>query len=560
MNLLAPLASGVNGAANGVAILYARGTTTPVTYYKDFEASQAVASTAAGVALDANGRLIAYVNQLTDVLVLDVNGVVLCEFVGGAAAASVEVISQSFTGTRYVDGSTGAGYPTTLQAVLDLIFGSFGATNFKVLANGSALTLQAAFASFSNLFFNVRTYGAFGDGVADDGASIQAAIAAAAATSTTGGIVFFPPGVYRSTAIITLPTGVSMMGTGGVSSKLAFDSAIIAEGLLVNLSQPCVTTITGMWITTINTNFVNPLVQVAAGGAAVTIADCYLGNSTTTKGNVIKNTSVAGAYSNLVVERCLLQNNADITMVSQTSNGKTTLRGCTFTIGFVGAYSSVMLSLIENFLVDNCTFNSTTATSGTCIYVQFAPTTNSTRAIISNNLFGGNSGITVTALKNSLAVPIYDCQEYGNTFGDVNGVVLAYAYATDGYADIVNMVTTRSHGSRVGRSATYITNANQLIDAKSYGVISIRRSGAGAQTLTGTQGSLGDVLTVAVLNESGGALNVQFGAQFAMDLGVVIIAVNPAQRGYVQFMWLSANPSGTAGQWVQTSKLTTGVL
>jgi hypothetical protein len=46
----------------------------------------------------------------------------------------------------------------------------------------------------SALVFNVKSYGALGNGTTDDTAAIQAAYTAAAAAG--GGIVFFPAGVY----------------------------------------------------------------------------------------------------------------------------------------------------------------------------------------------------------------------------------------------------------------------------------------------------------------------------------------------------------------------------
>src|SRR5262249_20375372 len=58
--------------------------------------------------------------------------------------------------------------------------------------------------------YNVREFGADGDGEADDTAKIQAAIDAA---RTTGGIVFFPPGTY-STRRLTLHSRVHLRGSG----------------------------------------------------------------------------------------------------------------------------------------------------------------------------------------------------------------------------------------------------------------------------------------------------------------------------------------------------------
>lgn len=565
MHLISALASGVNGAANGTALLLARGSSLPVVYYKDFEATQAIQSTLSGVALDANGSFIAYVNQLTDVKVLDVNGAVLREFVSADNATSVEVINPSFTGVDYVTGVSAANKPTTLDAILSLVLASFGSTNFNVLALGSSVTLQSAIAGLAGLFYNVKSYGAIGDGVADDGASITAAITAAAASVGTGGIVFFPPGRYRSTSIITLPSGVSMMGAGGVSSKLQWDSAVIAEGLLVSTAQGGVTRISGMWFGSVNTNFTAPLIQVNIGGL-VTIEDCLFGGELTTKGkNIVWNgAGISSALTHLVVERCMLQNNADLPLITQTSTGRLSVRSCTLLLygGNIlgGAYSSAVADLVGNFLIDNCRLDATLLTGGTCTYIQFAPTALMASCSVTNCKFSGVFGAVVvpTALKNTLAVPLYDAMESGNTFGDSVGSVTPYAYTTDGYADIVNEGSTcRYHGSRVGRVATYITNGNQQIDPKQYGVIFIKRTAAGAQTLTATKGSLGDKVTVAILNETAGALTPVFGGpDFAMDptLGGAALNANANTRSYVTFEWMSVNPSGTGGQWVQISK------
>ncbi len=62
------------------------------------------------------------------------------------------------------------------------------------------------------MVYDVRDYGAVGDGVADDTAAISAAISAAHAST---GVLYLPTGVYRTTAELTVsPYRVSVRGDG----------------------------------------------------------------------------------------------------------------------------------------------------------------------------------------------------------------------------------------------------------------------------------------------------------------------------------------------------------
>lgn len=58
--------------------------------------------------------------------------------------------------------------------------------------------------------FDVRDSGAAGDGIADDGPAIRAAMAKARA----GGIVRFPPGTFRVTETLIVPQGIRLAGAG----------------------------------------------------------------------------------------------------------------------------------------------------------------------------------------------------------------------------------------------------------------------------------------------------------------------------------------------------------
>jgi len=57
--------------------------------------------------------------------------------------------------------------------------------------------------------YNVKAYGAVGDGVTDDTTAVQAAIDAA---EVSGGIVFFPAGTYKITSPLTVEFGIILEG------------------------------------------------------------------------------------------------------------------------------------------------------------------------------------------------------------------------------------------------------------------------------------------------------------------------------------------------------------
>lgn len=65
-----------------------------------------------------------------------------------------------------------------------------------------------------SLVFNVRDYGARGDGIAYDRPAIHKAVAAASAAG--GGIVYLPPGTYNLNLLnpIEVPDEVTLRGYG----------------------------------------------------------------------------------------------------------------------------------------------------------------------------------------------------------------------------------------------------------------------------------------------------------------------------------------------------------
>lgn len=78
------------------------------------------------------------------------------------------------------------------------------------------MTLFVVDAPSSGIYINAKdpAYGAKGDGVTDDTAALQAALAAAAG----GGACFIPAGVYLVTASLLYPGNTKILGTGDASS------------------------------------------------------------------------------------------------------------------------------------------------------------------------------------------------------------------------------------------------------------------------------------------------------------------------------------------------------
>ena len=77
------------------------------------------------------------------------------------------------------------------------------------------------------IYYNAKNYGAVGDGTTDDTAAIQAAINA---MPNTGGTVFLPPGTYKITASLTVPTtmtqGFGLKGAGPQASVISLANSV----------------------------------------------------------------------------------------------------------------------------------------------------------------------------------------------------------------------------------------------------------------------------------------------------------------------------------------------
>lgn len=192
-SLVAPLVSGISTAASGSVSFLLQGTSTVAPVYSDPEGATAVTAHT----LDARGAIVRYVEARVDIVVRDVNGAEVVSFTWGTDARDARVENLGWTGPS-ATGATVAGGRITVDTVLTRLHASLGTTDGNVSVNGVAQTLSAAISS--GVFYNVKTYGAQGDGTATDTVAVQAAINAA--TDAGGGIVYFPDGTYKLGPVI----------------------------------------------------------------------------------------------------------------------------------------------------------------------------------------------------------------------------------------------------------------------------------------------------------------------------------------------------------------------
>jgi hypothetical protein len=551
MHLIAPLASGLADAANGSVTFYERGTTIVANYYADFEATQLLSGQS--VLLDSNGSLVAYVAALVDVEVKNDLGVVVREFVAGAHDAAVEVISPSFTGTDYTSGAVGTQKPTDLGRVLDAWLTSAGSPDWKVLVGGVATTMQAAVALAAATFFNVKTYGALGNGTGDDTAAITATITAAVAAG--GGTVFFPPGVYRVVSAITLPGSVTLLGSGGMASKLAIDSGVGAGAITLGVNGVgALSCVNGLWIGALGGATPGALVQ---GGGGATgefhFTDCVLGNDAICNSNLYANQTSLAAFK-AVFARCYAKvSTGSAIMFDHRGAGRLTVRDCDLVSN--QAFPGDFIRCDDGGLIEGNLFDGTAATLGTFNYIRIAPATDGMVAIIGNR-FAPNVTVIPVAILNALATPNRDCMEYGNVFGSVATGPLGitpYEYFTDGYSAVVSTLPTSAHGSRYGRTEGHPASAaaTVTVNPKAYGTTVVQRTAGAALTVNANRGSPGDKWTLFV--ECTPGVTISAGTNIIFDATVAPFVVGALTRLMVQLEWVP-QAAGIVGVWRQSAK------
>ncbi len=464
MQLIAPLAAGIAGCADGTVDIYLRGTSSRATVYADFEANTVVPNTAA-LTLDGDGGYVLYVGSLVDCIARDSDGNIVREFVAGDNAASVEVISSSFTGVDYDSGASAASLPVTLATVLDRWLTSAGATDWNLLSGSSTLSIKNAFASVAGLFFNVKspTYGALGDGSTDDGTAIAAAITAA---QVAGGIVFFPPGTYRVTAAITFSSKISMMGAGSGNSILTIDHATENLLTIASASNKEPQFIQALQLKTSQANTGN-LLNIT-GAAIVDVRDCYFGDSNTS-GRCAYITSASGLLR--ITDSALEVGGGSANHIEGTSGGAWVDR-CRMVIAATS--NAVTVKLGAGGIVRDTIFYNATATAGTYTNIQMIASTYG--AHVSGCVFPNTGGATLTPIVVTSDVKI---GEVGCQFGST---VTLTAYTVGASAATHALAPSESRNAR--RYYVASDAASLTINPNIYSVLEVERTTNGNQALT----------------------------------------------------------------------------
>lgn len=365
MHLITPLIAGIRGAELGSAEVFRRGTATTATYYENFEGGGANDS-GDPIVLDANGGAEVYVDQMTTVRVRSVSGLIVREFVAGFSAPGIEVRSVSFTGKDYDDGSgtpfSGTSKPTSVQAVLDKVKVSFGAIDFNVVAGGTTKTLQAALASFSGLFFNVKdpTYGAKGDGTTDDLTAFAAA--ATAAQTANGGIVFIPPGDYVLSNVWDVPTKVSVLGLGPNATTISIDHAsngtIRFLGSVTSTYRPF-QSLEGIYF---RAKVPNTGDILRCENANLLVSNCVFGDGVNCDGMLVT-TGSSVTKGELYIDACAFVSHSDMELINiDDTNVITHLSRCLFTPHTTMNQDCVTM---RGGTIERCTFVNAVCVAGT---------------------------------------------------------------------------------------------------------------------------------------------------------------------------------------------------
>ena len=484
MHLISALAAGVAGAENGTCVITKRGTSTKATYYTDFEGTVAkTQSLSSELSLDANGRLVAYVDEVVDIVCKSSGGVIVASFTDGASSPAMEVRSPSFTGTDYVTSASAAGSPTTLQAVLDLWKTNAGSIDWKV----QGVTPTQLFNQTYTLVFNVKNYGATGDGSTDDTSFISAAITAAA---VSGGVVFFPPGTYRITSALTLPHDVSLVGGSPETTAILMDHLTQKMIVTSGTSAYGPNYIAGLRLASSQAN--SGRILDLNSSVRLVVRECYFGGSNNNATELVGRTAGTPVVH---FENCVFENGAaGGNGINNSDAGHKTFVRCDFKPAASATGAAILCANGTSTFIDRCRFNPDATTTGTVSYVVID------EGSITGCKFFNATG-TQTCISFDTTSSAGDVRERDNEFESGTTPYSTSTLLPDRFTNIVQ-------GSRVGRVQNITDNSAVVsIGALAHETVVLTRTANGAQTISyDAKPAFGSRLTVVIENRTGGAM------------------------------------------------------
>lgn len=481
MHLLSSLIAGIRGAENGVVQVFERATATRATWYEDFEGHGADSS-GADIPLGSSGEAVVFVEELVDVVVKNSLGVTVRSWTDGYSAACVEVRSDSFTGIDYDTAASAAGNPTNVNAALSLWNDSAGSIDWEVGSGGTPL--EDAVTAVEGIFYNVKAYGALGDGVADDRASIVATMNAAVAAG--GGTVFFPPGVYLINSTVSQNALAPFQGAGASVSFLRMNGAAVQftwRCLVVDLTIDQSLNLAG-----------SPVVP--ATGANARMVRCVVGTA------LFSAAACVSTAANCAFEGCQFQMLGSAQSgIDVTSSNRVHISNCEFFVN-AGTYTGVMANVTGNgaavTVVASRFYWSNSAGSSTAILIDYDSSDASLTV----------TGCTFEAL-NSPTVTILDFDsstDVSSAVAETGNVIQGWGSAPDAWTlyDMTGVTLTTQRytlQSREPRRRSYADDGAALtIDSLNYGNIVVERTTNGVQTVTFTDAPVGCEVTVIYHN------------------------------------------------------------
>lgn len=254
--------------------------------------------------------------------------------------------------------------------------------------------------------YNVKSYGATGDGTTNDATAIQSAITAMPAT---GGVLFFPPGDYKITSAINLnKPGIVVQGPGAIGSRgWAADSLarVTVASTTINAFYVTGNGCVFDGISIVNSNYnqstlgVAGTLPTAGAGIRAVLGGVGLGRVT------VRNCQVIGFYDNLsldggtafhvegVESTAFVRYGLYLTNTPNTDFGDYSVSRCDFTpvSSYNVATASVYATAIGGMRVSDCKFNSGTASGSVVrhVHMDAASGTSTSVATVTGNSFEG---------------------------------------------------------------------------------------------------------------------------------------------------------------------------